>query len=166
MIIFFNSRLQGIQRGSYNISNKKKIGNDVEDILGYYFNDRKILEQALTTKSYSNENSGSDQSEFQTLGDAVIKLLLTEMLFESGNKSGGTITSLRIKNEKKEGLARTARCLDIKPFIRLGKGQEIENHGDNDHVLAETLEAIAGAIFVDGGYEKSKSAILNWFVAN
>lgn len=137
--------------------------NNIEDILGYNFKIKGRLEQALTTKAYSNENQYKDQSEFQTIGDAVLKLVLTESMIENGHITGATITPKRIELEKKEGLAETARKLGIEPFIKLGKGQIRQNHGDSDHVLAETLEAIAGAIYRDGGFDDTKKIMKKWF---
>lgn len=102
-------------------------------------------------------------SEFQTIGDVVLKLVLTELLMEKGHNSGGEITPKRVEKEKKEGLAKTARRLGIGPFIALGKGQIKQNHGDSDHVLAETLEAIVGAIYLDGGFDGTKDIMKKWF---
>ncbi|WP_135611133.1 ribonuclease III domain-containing protein [Methanococcoides sp. AM1] len=137
---------------------------NIEEILGYHFSNKELLIQALTTRAYSNEHLCKDQNEFRTVGDVVIKLALTEMLMGSGKRSGGTITPARIKLEKKKGLSNAARKLKIEPFLRLGKGQIIQNHGNSDHVLAETLEAIAGAIFLDAGFDKPKDAIRKWFI--
>jgi len=139
------------------------IDNDIETILGYRFNNRELLEQALTTKAYSNEHHGKDQNEFRTIGDAVLKLVLTELLMEKGHKTGGTITPERVKQEKEEGLAETARRFGIGSYLKLGNGQKEQNHGDSDHVLAETLEAIAGAMYYDGGFDKIKGAMKEWF---
>ncbi len=139
------------------------IDKDIETILGYYFNNRELLEQALTTKAYSNEHHVKNQDEFRTIGDAVLKLVLTELLMEKGNKTGGTITPKRVRQEKKKGLAETARELGIGPHVKLGKGQKKQNHGDSDHVLAETLEAIAGAMYFDGGFDENKDVMKGWF---
>ncbi len=76
---------------------------------------------------------------------------------------GGTITPERVKQEREETLADIARKLKIRPFMKLGKGQEGQNHGDSDHVLAETLEAIAGAIYYDRGFDETKSVMKKWF---
>ncbi|WP_321431072.1 ribonuclease III domain-containing protein [uncultured Methanolobus sp.] len=137
--------------------------SDIELILGYNFRDRNFLEQALITKAYSNEHPCKDQSEFQTIGDAVIKLVLTEFMMENGHKTGASITPERVELEKKEGLAETARRLGINPYIVLGEGQKKQNHGDSDHVLAETLEAIAGAMYYDGGFDNTKDVMKKWF---
>jgi len=90
---------------------------------------------------------------------------LTEALIEEGHNTGGEITPERVEKEKKEALAKVARRLGIGPFIKLGNGQMKQNHGDSDHVLAETLEAIAAAIYYDGGFDKTKKAMKKWFEA-
>ncbi|WP_319506917.1 ribonuclease III domain-containing protein [uncultured Methanolobus sp.] len=140
------------------------VNPDIEDILGYHFKNKEWLVQALTHTGYSNEHFCKDFSEFSTIGDVVLKLVLTELLMEKGHQSGGEITPERVEQEKKEGLAKTARKLSIEPFIKLGKGQIKQNHGDSDHVLAETLEAIAGAIYHDGGFDKTKDIMKKWFI--
>ncbi len=124
-----------------------KNNGSIESVIGYSFKNKDLLEQALTTTAYSNEHDCKDQSEFQTIGDAVLKLVLTETMMQKGNVTRENITTQRIELEKKEGIARVARKLDIRPFMNIGNGQKIQNHIENNHVLAETLEAIAGAIF-------------------
>ncbi|WP_129596571.1 ribonuclease III domain-containing protein [Methanohalophilus profundi] len=137
--------------------------SEIEVILDFHFTNKSFLEQALTTKAYSNEHPCKDQSEFQTLGDAVLKLVLTELMMEKGHITGAEITPERVELEKKKGLAETARKLGISHFIVLGEGQKNQNHGDSDHVLAETLEAIAGAIYHDGGFDNTKVVMKKWF---
>lgn len=137
--------------------------SEIEMILGYHFRNKNFLEQALITKAYSNEHPCMDQSEFQTLGDAVLKLVLTELMMEKGLVTGAEITPERVELEKKAGLAVTARKLGINPFIVLGEGQKKQNHGDSDHVLAETLEAIAGAMYEDRGFDSTKNVMKKWF---
>jgi dsRNA-specific ribonuclease len=135
----------------------------LEIILGYRFKKIEFLEQALTNKGYSNEHPCKNQSEFRTVGDAVLKLVLTELLMEKGHRTGGAITPERVELEKKEGLAKTARDLGIGSFMILGKGQIKEKHGESDHVLAETLEAIAGAMYFDGEFDDIKDVMKKWF---
>ncbi|AEH60599.1 ribonuclease III [Methanosalsum zhilinae DSM 4017] len=146
------------------IDNEIMVKDNIEDIIGYPFKNKRLLEQALTTTAYSNENCCNDQSELQTIGDAVIKLVLTELaMIEKGNTTRHLITVCRINQEDKTGLAKVARDLKIEPFIKLGIGQKKQNHGNSDHVLAETLEAVAGAIYIDGGFDKTKDIMKKWF---
>ncbi len=140
-----------------------KNNGSIESVIGYSFKNEDLLEQALTTKAYSNEHGCTDQSEFQTIGDAVLKLVLTETMMQKGNVTRENITKEWIELEKKEGLARVARKLDIRPFMKIGNGQKIQNHIESDHVLAETLEAIAGAIYLDGGLDNIKDLMAEWF---
>lgn len=137
--------------------------NLIEKKLGYQFKNKDLLEQALTTKAYSNEHGCKDQSEFQTLGDAVLKLVLTEKMMSNGIFTRGDITLQRIKAEKMEGLSRIAQKLEIGTFMKIGNGQKLQNHVESDHVLAETLEAFAGAIYLDGGLDNTNDQIAAWF---
>lgn len=140
-----------------------KNNESIESALGYSFKDKDLLEQALTTKAYSNEHDCKDQSGFQTIGDAVLKLVLTETMIQKGNVTRENITTQRIELEKKEGLARVAKKMDIRSFMKIGNGQKIQNHIESDHVLAETLEAIAGASYLDGGFDNNKYLMAGWF---
>jgi dsRNA-specific ribonuclease len=135
----------------------------LENTLGYRFKKIELLEQAHTNKGYSNEHPCKNQSEFQIIGDAVLKLVLTELLMEKGHRTGGEITHKRVELEKKKGLAKAARDLGVGSFLILGNGQMKQNHGESEHVLAETLEAIAGAMYFDGGYDKTKDVMKKWF---
>jgi dsRNA-specific ribonuclease len=137
--------------------------DSIETALGYQFKNRSLLDQALTTKAYSNEHRCKDQSEFQTIGDAVLKLVLTEKMMMNGNSTRGAITIQRSEAEKKEGLALVAKKLGIMRHIKLGNGQMIQNHVESDHLLAETLEAIAAAIYLDTGFDKTKNKMSMWF---
>lgn len=137
--------------------------DSIETTLGYQFKNQSLLDQALTTKAYSNEHECKNQSEFQTIGDAVLKLVLTEKMILNGNSTRGAITIQRSEAEKKEGLALVAKKLGITHHIKLGKGQLIQNHVESDHLLAETMEAIAGATYLDGGFDNTKNQIAMWF---
>jgi dsRNA-specific ribonuclease len=139
------------------------VNDSIESVLGYKFKKRELLDQALTTTAYSNEHGGGpNQSEFQTLGDAVLKLVLTDNMMNQGNSTRGDITQSRIEKEKKEGLALVAKKSGIKP-VHIGNGQKTQQHDEGDHVLAETLEAIAGAIYLDGGFDKTRDLMAAWF---
>ncbi len=69
-----------------------KNNGSIESVIGYSFKNEDLLEQALTTKAYSNEHGCTDQSEFQTIGDAVLKLVLTETMMQKGNVTRENIT--------------------------------------------------------------------------
>lgn len=142
--------------------------NDIEDALGYTFSDKNLLNRALTRKAYANEQKQQskdyeDQEIFRTLGDAVLKTVLVDQLIKSGCSTREEITNRKMELESVEGLAKISRKLGIAPFIKLGQGEIKQKAGEKQYVLSETLEAVIGAIYLDGGYEASKEAIIKWF---
>lgn len=146
--------------------------NELELNIGHIFIEKNLLDRALTTKGYVNEfkqqnpNSPPIQSQdaFCTLGDAVLKLILVDHLIKNKryNKSR-EITEEKKQAESRKTLAKISRQLNIGHFLKMGTGEREHNKiYDNDDNLAETLEAIIGAIYLDIGFEASKKIILKW----
>lgn len=146
----------------------KIVKNEIEDSLDYTFNNRNLLERALTRKAFANEQgqrgiSCEDQEIFCTLGDAVLKTVLIDLLIRNGVTTPDMITRRKIELEREENLAAIGRKINIGPFIRLGKGEAKHNAGEQPYVIAETLEAVVGAVFLDGGYICAEERIKEWF---
>ncbi len=144
------------------------VNNEIEDSLKYKFNNRKLLERALTRKAFANEQgqrgiSGEDQEVFCTLGDAVLKTVLIDLLIRNGGTTPDMITRRKIELEREENLAAIGRKINIGPFIQLGKGEAKHNASEQPYVIAETLEAIIGAVFLDGGYVCAEERVKEWF---
>ncbi len=140
----------------------------IEDALGYTFSDKNLLNRALTRKAYANEQKQQnkdieDQEIFRTLGDAVLKTILVDLLIKSGCKTREEITNRKMELESVEGLARIGRELGIGVYIKLGQGEMKQKANEKQYVLAETLEALIGAIYLDGGFEASRETIIKWF---
>jgi ribonuclease-3 len=127
----------------------------VEERLGYRFHDPALLEQALTHSTFVHENPAAgivSNERLEFLGDAVIDLLVGRILFErleSANE--GELSRRRAGVVRREGLAALARELDLGPALRLGAGHKKVVLSDT--TLSDAYEAVAGAIFLDGGYE-------------
>jgi ribonuclease-3 len=140
----------------------------IETALRYTFYDKAILERSLTRKAFANEHLHKnipceDQEIYRTLGDAVLKTILTDLLIRNGAESRDEITQRKKDLEREERLAEIGRRLGIGRYIRLGIGEKKQKAGDEPYVLAETLEAIIGAIFLDGGYEAAEQCVKRWF---
>lgn len=140
----------------------------IEDTLGYTFSNKNLLNRALTRKAYANEQKQQsiyceDQEIFRTLGDAILKTVLVDRLIASGCKTREEITNRKMEIESVEGLARISRELGIGASIKLGLGEKKQKANEKQYVLAETLEALIGAIYLDGGYEACKEIIIRWF---
>jgi ribonuclease III len=140
----------------------------LEENLGYRFRNLSLLTRALTRKAYANEQrqrntACEDQEVYCTLGDAVLKTVLIDLLIKAGTPTPDIVTQRKIELEREENLAAIGKRLGIAPSIRLGKGEARQNAGEQPYVLAETIEAIIGAIFLDGGYSSAETIIREWF---
>lgn len=129
----------------------------------YRFRDINLLNQALTHSSFINENSNSlkDYEKFEFLGDAVIELIVSEYSFkEFDSFSEGELSKFRSRLVSESNLAEIARRIDLGKFLLLGKGEERTDGRNKDSILASSLEALFGAIFLDSDYKKTCSVFL------
>jgi ribonuclease-3 len=120
------------------------------------FKNQELLSQALTHKSWVNEhpNIRTSNERLEFLGDAVLEFIISEELFKSfPDKEEGYLTALRANLVNTENLASLARKLNIGEEILLAKGEEEGGGRTNSSLLADTIEAIIGALFMDQGVE-------------
>ena len=137
-----------------------------EENAGVKFKNKDLLKQAFTHRSYINENrdSGLAHNErLEFLGDAVLELVITDYLFNKMKESDeGEMTSLRSALVNADTCARVATTLGANDFLLLSKGEAKDTGGRaRQYILANTLEAFIGALYVDQNYEVAKDFILN-----
>lgn len=127
------------------------------DRLGHNFNDRTLLNRALTHRS-----RGADNNErLEYLGDSVLNLVVSAYLYERFPQlDEGALTRLRASLVNKPTLAALARKLELGHFLLLGEGELKSGGYDRDSILGDTLEAIFGAIYQDAGIEVTRHTIL------
>ncbi|MDD3474746.1 MAG: ribonuclease III [Candidatus Dojkabacteria bacterium] len=126
------------------------------------FNDISLLERALTHRSYLNENRDIDRNNerLEFLGDAVLELIISKHLYENyPDNPEGDLTSFRSAIVRTESLAEASRELGYGKYLRLAKGEEETGGRDKDYILANTFEAVLGAIYVDQGLEECKDLV-------
>jgi ribonuclease-3 len=124
--------------------------------LGYAFRDADLLEAALTHRSAQSRHN--ERLEF--LGDAVLGLVSAEALWQRfPDATEGQLTRLRAQLVKRETLAAVARDLDLGQYLRLGPGELRSGGHARDSILADALEAVIGAVYLDGGLEAARRAI-------
>lgn len=133
----------------------------LEERLGYRFRRRELLERALTHRSFANERGESGHYErLEFLGDAVLGMATAEWLFRRHPElAEGDLSQLKSHLVSKPVLARHARRLGLGPVLRLGVGEERSGGRDKDSLLADSLEAVLGAVFIDGGVEPARGLI-------
>src|SRR3990167_3919351 len=130
-----------------------------------YFKDQKNLNQALTHKSWVNENKGkrSSNERFEFLGDAVLEYVVSDELFQKfPAKDEGYLTAIRANLVNKASLSVIAEKLNLGQAIFLSKGEEATGGRTNRSLLEDTLEAIIGAIYLDSGLPKAREFILEY----
>jgi ribonuclease III len=127
----------------------------LEELLGYQFEDRTLLETALQHASYAHENADRESNErLEFLGDAVLGLVVGHLLFEAHpDWREGDLTRGLHQLVDKRGLALLGRKLNLGPHLRLGR-TELQSDGQaKDSILADTTEAVVAAMYLDGGLE-------------
>ena len=129
----------------------------LERRLGHRFGELALLEQALTHRSHGADNN--ERLEF--LGDGVLGCAVAEALYARFPQlPEGKLTQLRAALVRKEALAEVAEHLELKPLLRVGLAS---NASITPSILADALEAVFGAVFVDGGYPAARKAVLKAF---
>jgi len=139
----------------------------LEEKLSFVFNNKDLLRQALTHRSYLNENPGArlhHNERLEFLGDAVIELVVTEALYELyPEKPEGELTSFRAALVNAKMLFDVASRLDLNEFLLLSRGEAKDTGRARQYILANTFEAVVGALYLDQGYEAVK-AFLNKYL--
>lgn len=135
-----------------------------EQKAGVIFKDKNLLKQAFTHRSYINENRSSaleHNERLEFLGDAVLELAITGYLYEHLKHSDeGELTALRSALVNADTCSRVAQTLGANEFLLLSKGEAKDTGRARQYILANTLEAIIGAIYLDRGYDVAKQFIL------
>ena len=141
------------------IKNLKKI----EKSIGVVFKNKKFLEQAFLHRSYLNENPGlkmKHNERLEFLGDAVLELSVTDYLFNHYPNPEGELTIWRASLVNSKILAEIASQLGFNDHLLLSKGEHSDTGRARQFILANTFEAVVGAIYVDQGFKKADSFIL------
>ncbi|MHB8404337.1 MAG: ribonuclease III [Gammaproteobacteria bacterium] len=130
--------------------------------LDYSFSDAKLLLQALTHRSVGSNNN--ERLEF--LGDALLNAVISMELFEEHPRlDEGALTRLRASLVNQDTLAAVARELELGDYLTLGTGELKSGGQRRDSILADALEALLGAIYIDGGFESVRTVVLRLFNA-
>ncbi len=139
----------------------------LEERIGYQFHNSALLKQAITHSSYTNEqriNKAKHYERLEFLGDAVLELVSSEFLFKQHKQvPEGELTKMRASMVCEPALAFCAKDLELGKFMLLGKGEENTGGRNRDSITSDAMEAVIGAIYLDGGMEPAK-AFINRFI--
>lgn len=136
-----------------------------EQLLDYRFTDQGLALRALTHPSFDHEQAGAgDYQRLEFLGDAVLGMVLAETLyFRFPAASEGDLSRFRSQMADQDTLAGIARKCGVGQFIRLGRGEEQTTGRDKDSILADVLESLIAAVYLDGGLDAAHTLVLRLF---
>jgi len=142
-----------------------------QNIIGYSFRKAELLRAALTHKSYLNElrasekdGAAQDNERLEFLGDAVLDLAISERLIALYPLSTeGDLSKMKARLVSEVTLARVARRLGVGEFLLLGRGEERTRGREKPSILADALEAVIAAVYLDGGFETAQTVLLQLF---
>ncbi|MFT7184061.1 MAG: ribonuclease-3 [Oceanicoccus sp.] len=133
--------------------------SELQAQIGLDFEKVELLELAFVHKSFINENTASSacNERLEFLGDAVLELVVTEFLYLTYPETDeGELTNWRSALVKGKNLAQVARKLGLGTYLELSRGEDMSGGRDKDYILANTMEALLGALYLDKGYEVAK----------
>ncbi len=137
--------------------------DSLQSILGYRFKRMALLDEALTHKSYVNEQRkgfAAHNERLEFLGDAVLSLLVSEQLsYSMPGTSEGALSKLKARLVSEPVLCAVARRLQLGQWLRLGRGEERSGGREKDSLLADTLEAVIAAVYLDGGLDAGRAVV-------
>ena len=133
---------------------------DLEHKLNYYFNDRNLLKNALLHKSLGNERKeykNQNNERLELLGDAVLDLIVAEYLYKNyKNASEGTIAKLKAMVVSEPILAKISRQIGVGKFLMLSRGEVMSGGRNRESILADSFEAILGAVYIDSNLDEAR----------
>lgn len=144
-------------------ANRQVEESQLEISLGYRFSDSALLEAALTHRSFQAENNEvADNERLEFLGDAVLGLSVTTYLYSSyPMMSEGEMAKVRAASVSRDELSAAAAEVELQDYLRLGRGEEVTGGRAKASILANAMEAVIGAIYLDSDLEQASQVVLS-----
>ena len=143
---------------------------EFQKMIGYEFKKEQLLRQALTHSSYANEKHMkklSDNERLEFLGDAVLEIVSSEFLYHNYEKlPEGELTKLRASIVCEPTLALCTEELRLGDYLYLGRGEDLTGGRKRKSILSDALEAVIGAIYLDGGFANAKEFVLKYILTD
>lgn len=137
----------------------------LQEKLNYIFHDQALILTALTHSSYANEHHCLSNERLEFLGDSVLGMVVADWLYlHYPDLSEGRMTRLRSELVCEQSLWNVARALDFGENLRLGKGEDLSGGRERHSILADCVEAVIAALYLDGGFEAARDFILEHIV--
>ncbi len=141
-----------------------KLISELEEKLGYQFKNKRYLTLALTHSSYANEHNMDCNERLEFLGDAVLELSMTNYLYNVIDLDEGVLTKTRAKAVCEAALNIYASKIDFSKYLILGKGEESTGGRTRPAIIADGMEAVLGAIFLDSNFENALGVVERLFL--
>ena len=149
---------------------KQRQLSELQADVGYCFTREEVLVQALTHSSYAHEKNLKelmDNERLEFLGDAVLELVSSEFLYQTHPEMNeGKMTKLRASLVCEQSLADCARQLHLGSYLRLGNGEDLTGGRERDSILSDALEAVIGAMYLDGGFTSAKEFVTKFVLSD
>ncbi len=143
---------------------------ELEERIGYHFQDASLLRQAMTHSSYSNEhrlNRLTNNERLEFLGDAVLEIITSEFLYRKFDTlPEGDLTKMRASIVCEQTLAFCTREIELGKYLLLGKGEDMTGGRERSSIVSDAMEALIGAIYLDGGFANAKEFIHRFIVTD
>ena len=137
---------------------------ELESVLGYSFKDTAILKEALTHKSFAGEHRTTAHNErLEFLGDSILGAIVADYIYcQCPHSEEGVLSKIKSNLVSRHNLYLWAKELELGRFLRLGHGELATGGRQRDSILSNAMEAVIGAIYLDGGYEAASQVVLPW----
>jgi len=138
----------------------------LEEIIGYTFHNKRMLQCAMTHSSFANESrdkSVTSNERLEFLGDSVLGFVTADYIFSLYKHiPEGELTRLRASVVCEQSLFEVAKKLELSKFIKLGRGESMNKGNERPSILSDAVEAIIGAVYIDGGIEPARKFVLSF----
>ncbi len=137
---------------------------ELESIIGYCFENAAILKEALTHKSFAGEHRAIAHNErLEFLGDSILGAIVADYIYcQCPHSEEGVLSKIKSNLVSRHNLYLWAKELDLGRFLRLGHGELSTGGRQRDSILSNAMEAVIGAVYLDGGYEAARQVVLPW----
>ena len=137
---------------------------DIENIIGYRFTNKEILKEALTHKSFAGEHRYAKQNErLEFLGDSILGAIVADYIYnQCPHDEEGVLSKIKSNLVSRRNLYLWGKQLGLGRFMLLGHGEIATGGRERDSIISNAVEAVIGAIYLDGGYAAAQAVILPW----
>ena len=137
---------------------------DIEHIIGYSFKDKDVLKEALTHKSFAGEHRSAKHNErLEFLGDSILGAIVADYIYNKcPHVEEGVLSKIKSNLVSRRNLYLWGKQLDLGRYMCLGHGELATGGRERDSIISNAVEAVIGAVYIDGGYEAAEALILPW----